>query len=217
MKRLIAAVAAGLACLALSGVARAEDATADTNYWSGDYAQHNTRRSDFTAGVTLGLVAGAVVGYPNEIGKLGNPDYRAATGAAFGSGTLIWLGGALRDWLTLGVGASFLEMKGGDLQASGGGALFRIEAYPLFYQGGPWRDLGFVGNFGIGGMKLSEGSDTRADGGSMSLVGAGAFWEGLRAGHFAFGPGLEYQRLFSQSLHVDAALVSFRVAVYGGP
>lgn len=217
MKRFFAAAAAGLAFLAVSGVARAQDATADTNHWSGDYGQHNTRRSDFTAGVTLGLLAGDAVGYPNEIGKLNNPDYRASTGIGVGSGTMIWLGGALKDWLTLGVGASFIRFKGGGLAASGGGALFRVEAYPLFYQGGPWRDLGFVGNFGIGGMGLAEGNDTRADGGSMSLVGAGAFWEGLRAGHFAFGPGLEYQRLFSQSLHMDSVLASFRVAVYGGP
>ncbi len=217
MKRCLAVVVVGLAFLAVPGVARAADTGADSNYWSGGYGQHNTRRSDFTAGVTIGLLAGEAVGYPNEIGKLDNPDYQASTGFGVGTGTMIWLGGAMKDWLTLGVGASFLRLNGGGLKGSGGGALFRVEAYPLFYQGGPWRDLGFVGNFGIGGMGLFEGSDSRASGGSMSLVGGGAFWEGLRAGHFAFGPALEYQRLFSQSMHVDSALLAFRAAVYGGP
>ena len=216
MKRALLAGVVGLALLFGSAAARADDTTAEANYWSGDYGQHNTRRSDFTAGVTVGMLVGSAAGYPNKIGQLDNPDYRAST-SAIGAGTMIWVGGAMKDWLTLGVGADFSRMKGGDMLASGGGALFRVEAYPLFYRGGPWRDLGFVGNFGLGGMGLAEGTDTRANGGSMSLVGTGAFWEGLRAGHFAFGPGLEYQRLFSQSMHVDSAFVAFRVAVYGGP
>ncbi len=216
MKRALLAGVLGLALVFESGAARADDTTADSNYWSGNYGQHNTRRSDFTAGVTVGMLAGYAAGYPNKIGKLDNPEYRAST-SGIGAGTVIWVGGAMKDWLTLGVGAGFSRMQGGDMLASGGGALFRVEAYPLFYRGGFWRDLGFVGNFGIAGMSLTQNGESQADGGSMSLVGGGAFWEGLRAGHFAFGPALEYQRLFSQSLHMDSVLLSFRAAVYGGP
>lgn len=204
------------ATLAFGFNASAQVAQSDT--WNpGRNEKPATRRSDFTIGLSGGLLVGDARGYPNDVDKIGNPADFAGTGFGAGGGGALWVGGALKDWFTVGVGISGGDFRGNGLRASGGGFVFHIETFPLFYQGGVWRDLGLMADFGAGSEQVKRGNDTAADGGSMSVVGFGALWEAWHFGHFASGPTLEYQRLFSPSATVDSVLGGMRIVYYGGP
>jgi hypothetical protein len=129
----------------------------------------------------------------------------------------VWLGGALRDWLTVGIGGGGGSLAGSDVNGSLGAFLFRVEVYPLVQHGGALVDLGFYGNFGLGTLTLEQDGEEQADGGAMSFVGIGALHETFRLGSFALGPTLEYMHLFSLTATVHAAELGVRVAFYGGP
>ena len=103
------------------------------------------------------------------------------------------------------------------LDAEGFGVLFRVEAFPLWSQGGVWRDAGVYTDFGIGGMKLKSGGDTEADGGALSIIGLGAFWEPVRFSIFSFGPNIEYVHAYSRTLHLSSATVGARLVLYTRP
>lgn len=208
---------AASSCLLLLLAPRLAAAATDADY---DGALSNApaqRRSDVTIGAELGPIGAAAAGYPNEIGKLDNPEYRASTGFGLGQRASLWLGGALRDWFTFGIGIDAVKFQHNGYISQSSGFIFRVEAYPAFAEGGVWRDLGLAADFGLAAMKLTKDGTDSADGGSMSLVGLGAFWETWRPGSFAIGPSLEYQYLFSPSMQAHSVLLGFRFAFYGGP
>lgn len=211
MRRASAAVSL-LAMLALPRVASAVE-----NDWEGDFDLEAERRSDFTAGVSLGLFAASAYGYPNQAGKIDDDRYVADTGVGLGAVQTFWLGGALRDWFTFAVGYWNVSYSGNDLDASGFGILSRVETFPLWAQGGPWRDAGVYAEFGIGGMKLKAGDDTRADGAAVSIIGLGGFWEPVRFGIFSFGPNLEYTHVFSRTMHMTGVTTGARLVLYTRP
>ncbi len=199
----------------LSATARAESKDAD---WDADVpVTKASRRWDFTLGASGGLNLGRARGYPNEVDKIGDRDYRADTKNAVGAGGALWAGVTFTDWLTFALGAATIELASGDLSASGGGFLARVETFPLFYSGGAWRDLGVSANFGLGFLKIEGDGEEKADGGSMSLVGVGVFHEPLRLGHFVLGPMVEYTHLFSKSANAGSTVLGARLALYTGP
>jgi hypothetical protein len=211
MKLSVALLSVGLS-LSLATSAMAAENVDDTSYKPG-----SVRRSDFTAGISLGLAAASSRGYPNEAGKLNNPEYVADTGVGIGNASSIWLGGALRDWFTFGLGLTSLAYKTNGLEAQGSGFIARIETFPLFNVADFGQDLGLYAMFGLGTMTLKQDGDTRADGGALSLVTFGALWEPVRFGSFNFGPAVDYTHMFSQSLESQYVSVSARLAFYGGP
>jgi hypothetical protein len=107
-------------------------------------------------------------------------------------------------------------MKSGDLEVSGGGFVFHVEAFPLFGAGKSLRDLGLFADFGAGGAGIRGGRET-ADSGFMSILGVGAVYEPLRVWRFALGPSVSYMHMWSASMTFDGALVGGRIAFYGGP
>jgi hypothetical protein len=203
----------GLVALAVSTGAAAETANAD---WDGGYDQKAERRSDLVISSFGGLALGSGLGYPNEIDKIDEAEFESDTGLGFGSGGGLWIGIAFNDYLTFGIGTVGFGLKGGDLEASGGGLIFHVESFPLFGAGKGFQDLGLFADFGAGGASVM-GADTPADGGLMSIIGAGAFYEPLRLWRFAFGPGVSYTRMWSPSLTFEGVLVGGRVSFYGGP
>lgn len=176
------------------------------------------RRSDFAMGLGIGAALGAASGYPNELSKLNDPRYEANTGFAVGPGGSVWLGGALRDWLVLGLGVHTSSLAGSGLTSSGTAFVFHLEGYPAFSLGGPFRDLGLFTEFGAGGRTIKKDSGVVADGGLLSLVSIGAVYEFLRLGsHLSSGPTLQLKHEWSESLSTTSLLAGFRIAYYGGP
>lgn len=185
--------------------------------WDGGYDLKATRRSGFVIGLASNVMIGAATGYPNQLAQLDVPAYRQSTGAAAGASGDIWIGGALTDWFTFGLGASGVALNGNDRKASGGAFTFRVEGYPLFYQGGTLRDVALFGHFGAGGIKIQGGNKEAADGGFMSLASGGVAWEPIKLWQIRMGPSLGYLHMWSESLTLNAAVIEWRATFYGGP
>lgn len=175
------------------------------------------RRSGFTFGISGGLLTGGARGYPNDVAKIGFAEYRTQTGVGVSSGGALWLGGALSDWLNVGIGmfGGGFERKG--LRLSSGAFQARLELFPLFYRGGPWRDLGVLLTAGTGVTTIQRGKESVAEGAGTSAVGGGVFYEPWRWWQLTFGPQLEYLHQFSDSMRAHTVVLGVRTAFYGGP
>lgn len=207
--KLVLAGAGLLASLAVGGLARAD--FAENEYTDYD-APPTQRRGGFTAGLSYAPGFLAATGYPNKLDEIGAPEFERSV-SGFGSGSSLWLGGALRDWLVFGIGVG--SRTNPDQTFTSGGLVFRVEAFPLYSLGGTYRDLGVLGEFGGGGSTISEDDETVADGGFTSLVGLGVFWEPWQFWHFSAGPVAQYTHEFSQSMSAHAATLGLRMAFYG--
>jgi len=208
-----------VAALSLGSLAWASAVNAqpkDTD-WDGGYQTVAKRRSDLTLGLSAGPWLGVARGYPNEVAKIGVPEFEADTGLGFGGSGAAWLGAALRDWFNFGIGGSYGRFEHNGLRASGGGLIFRLEAFPLFSQGGALADLGIGADLGLSVYNIARGSENKAEGGAMSHITVGVFHESWRFGRCAVGPTLEYTHLFSETLTVNTALAGVRLALYTGP
>jgi hypothetical protein len=202
------------------GVVTAPPALAQTNdneAWDGGYDVVAERRSDLVLGVSGGLLLGATSGYPNELAKIDDPAYESSTGFAAGTGFSFWLGGALADWFTVGVGATLLGGSGPNGRMNGVAGILKVEAYPLYEKGGPLRDLAFFADFGAGSMTVDGAPDDPADGGFTSVAGLGSAYELLRLSRFAFAPTAEYLFIQSPTVTSHSAILGARVVFYGGP
>lgn len=174
------------------------------------------RRSGFTFGVSGGLLTGAARGYPNDVAKIGYAEYRTETGVGVSSGGAFWLGGALADWLNVGIGLFGGGFERNGLRLTGGAFQARVELFPLFYQGGHLRDLGVLLTAGTGGVVIERGNESVAEGPGTSAVGAGVFYEPWRWWRLTFGPQLEYLYQFSDGMRSHTVVMGVRTAFYGG-
>ncbi|MFC1643301.1 hypothetical protein ACFL5O_11565 [Myxococcota bacterium] len=201
------------ALLLLTAVGQAQD----EDWQDPARAAQAQRRSGFTIGMSGGLTLGRAYGYPNETDKIDRPQYEADTGLGIANGGILWLGGALTDWFTFGIGMANASLQGHDYQASGGAFVTRIEAFPLFYANDSLQDLGLALTCGAGTIRVERDGDTKADGGNMSSVGLGVFYEPWRAWQISLGPSLEVLYVFSGSLRSFSATLGGRIVFYGGP
>ena len=69
----------------------------------------------------------------------------------------------------------------------------------------------------LGDYVIEQSGKENGEGGSLSFLAVGAFYEAWRLGHFALGPSAEYMHLFSLTGTLDAAYLAARIAYYGGP
>jgi hypothetical protein len=209
-----------LPLLSLAGVLTAAPAFAeptDNEAWDGGFGQKAERRSDIVLGVSGGLLLGSAYGYPNEIDKIDEPAFESSTGFAVGNGLSFWLGGALTDWFTFGVGMTMLSSSGSGGSMSGQAFIVKVEAFPLYGMGGSLRDLAFFTDFGAGGMAIDGDLEDDAEGGFTSVAGFGSAYEIFRLGHFAFAPTAEYLLVRSPSVTAHSGILGLRVLFYGGP
>jgi len=212
MRRLVF-TAAWLALFAAPLGAHAEQKNEDT--WDGGAGKKNERRADFVFGLSPSLVLMSANGYPNEVSKIDNPAYHSKSGFAAGPGVAAWIGGALTDWFTFGVGGIYLSASGADSKTTGGAFLIRLETFP-FYKFG-LKDLGVYASFGAGGLSLDGQNGKHAGGSFASVGGGGVAYEVVRLGHFAIAPTAEYLLVASETLTSNQALIGVRVVFYGGP
>jgi len=174
------------------------------------------RRDGFTVGASLGAGLAGYAGYPNVAGQIGDPNYLSASGPLFGYAVTFWGGGALRDWLTVGLGASIAAAGAGETQGGISSAILHLEVFPFFAWGGPYHDLGFAFDGGVGGGSLLATSFSPAalDAGATSHVALTAFYEPLRLGPFSAGPTLTYAHDFSQTMKVHQVTLGLRWVGY---
>jgi hypothetical protein len=175
------------------------------------------RRSGFTAGLSGGVSMGRAYGYPNEAEKIDRREFLANTKFGLSTGSTLWLGGALTDWFTVGIGMLGTGVRGNGLVATGGAFVFHLETFPFFYAGKAGQNLGLLANFGAGSVAILRKEASKANGGNMSCVGLGAFYEPLRFWRFSAGPSLEGTYMFSPSLRSLTMTAAMRLVFYGGP
>lgn len=179
-----------------------------------------TRRGGFAVGLTNSLGLASYRGYENTVVALADPRNEQTTGAELSSSFGLWLGGAVRDFLTLGLGFQSSSALTGDKPSFNPALLLHIEGYPLFFKGGAFRDLGVGLDAGLGTAVMFDQADTElkdpiAMGGSMSFLAFSAFWEPLQFWQFSAGPVLTYQHSFSQTFQINQGLLGFRMVFYG--
>ncbi len=177
------------------------------------------RRSGFAMGLSVGGGLGASNGYPNDSKKIGRAKYYNESGVGFGTGSAIWLGGALTDWLNLGIGFGFSNLYAKGSSSPAPLAFFHNDLYPLYPLKGLFRDVGATFEFGLGFPKTvaTKTQVTLIDGAGSSYLFAGAFWEPLKVWKLRMGPYAGAHYLFSESVRRPLALVGFRLTLYAGP
>jgi hypothetical protein len=176
-------------------------------------------------GVVLGLMGGFGLagssGYPNKASNIDDPNYYSSSDLLVGNGGTFFLMGALADYLNVGFWAGGGTFQSDHWRSSGGGAGIRIELFPLYALVPKLRDLGIVGQFGLGSSKLTakEGAYPPAEG-SQSFLGTGVFYEfplfKMLGGHVAAGPSIEYNAIAGRSIERHWAMLGGRFVFYGG-
>lgn len=213
-----AALAFALPALSVTVIARPAAAQpTDNEAWDGGFDAQAERRSDFVLGASGGLLLGTASGYPNEIDKIDDPDFESKTGFAIGNGLSFWLGGALADWFTFGLGATLVNGSGSKGDVGGGAFIVKVETFPLYGLGGPLRDLAFFADFGAGSLTIQGEPDEDAEGGFTSVAGLGSAYELFRFGRFALAPTAQYLLVSSQTVTAHSGILGARVVFYGGP
>lgn len=180
-------------------------------------AVETERRGGFVLGLIMGPALGWATGNPSDKGKRDDPAYEQDTGLAFGYRVTPFLGGALTDWFTFGLGMSFGTLGNGDYSSGMGTFVFHLEAFPLYGQGGVYRDLGLTADFGAGASSIRTKSPDEkvAESGVMSSVGLGAFWEPVQVWQLAGGPYVGYQHNWSRWYSRHDVTFGLRVMFYG--
>jgi hypothetical protein len=90
-----------------------------------------------------------------------------------------------------------------------------VEVFPLFPLGGVWRDLGLATEFGAGGGLTRDSDDNETgNGGNMSMIGLGAFFEPWQFWHMSHGPVLTSRYQFSDSMTAFSIVAGWRMAFY---
>jgi hypothetical protein len=179
-------------------------------------------RSGVVLGTSLGVSVGSASGYPNDSTKIGDPRYYSASGAMLGASETILLMGALADTFSFGFWFNHAGYSNGDFHSTGDAGGLRIEAFPLVRLYPKLDGLAVFGQFGIGLASLtSKTPGVPTAEGTQSFVAGGAFYEWpiwrVLGGHFAIGPSLEYDAMWSSPFSRQGLVASLRLVFYGGP
>jgi hypothetical protein len=178
-----------------------------------------TRRNGFTIGVGLGMGVSSIAGFPNDVNKVGYKRWYTETGARPSPLVELWLGGAFTDWFVFSVGMTGSRLLGtGDNSAMAAAGIFHIEAYPLFWLGGRYRDLGIRIDAGAGAANVQDKNDKKlVESSAASLIGGGLFYEGIRFWKVSQGPFLMGNYMWSDTARRPAIFLGWRAAITAGP
>jgi hypothetical protein len=178
------------------------------------------RRSGFTSGLAAIASVGMASGYPLDLKKIGRERYYTQTDVAIGGIGLVWVGGALTDWLTVGIGGGANVLGASDLTGGALVALLHVDTFPLWPLGGFWREVGVTLDGGASFASFwPSGSDAGdvINGGASSYIGGGVFYEGLRFWRVSTGPGVYANYMWSDTIRYGNVGVGWRMALYSGP
>jgi hypothetical protein len=185
------------------------------------------RRSGVVMGFNLGVGLAGSSGYPNDSNDIGDPNDYAASGLMTGAGGTVFLMGALSDYLNFGFWGGQARFGTSQWYSSGGGGGLRVEVFPLFSLGRAFRDIGVYLQTGIGSTTLvnrqigtAQGTPAVSQTGVGAFIAPGVFYEfwlvKALGGHFALGPNLEYDAIYSESMERHGPLLGLRFLWYGG-
>jgi hypothetical protein len=177
-----------------------------------------THRSGFALGVEVGFGLSSIVGFPNDVKKIGYAPYYTATGARPTPALAFWLGGALTDWLNFGVGFTAGNLLAtGDDKARSAAGMFHVELFPLFYVRESLRDLGVFLDVGTGVASVTSAKDEKlVDSSAASLLGGGILWEPVHFWRVRGGPFLMGNYVWSDTARRPGIFAGWRMSLYAG-
>ncbi len=179
------------------------------------------RRCGFTFGLALGAHMGNVSGFPLDALKVGRDEHEVDTGFSGGGSAMGWVGLAPTDWIVFAGAGSYGRLASSSHGTEFGAVAIHLDAFPLFFLGDAWRDLGvtFEGGIGVTTSREndSESDDPAIDSGAASRISAGIFYEGVRAWKISMGPFVSYDMMWSPSVNQPTAWIGWRSALYAGP
>jgi hypothetical protein len=177
------------------------------------------RRSGFMAGISLGFGVGQAAGYPNDAKKIGREAFYTQTDVGIGGNASLVIGVALADWLVFGFGLTSGSMVAGDLESALTAVTFRTEVFPLWSFGGAWREVGMSIDAGTGAATVHDTTtdEKLVDGGAVSRLGFGGFYEGIRLWRLSMGPFGGGNYAFSSTARRGEFLAGWRTVLYAGP
>jgi hypothetical protein len=166
--------------------------------------------------LSIGPTLGSAKGNPSAKATRNDPAFTQKTGLGLGYRLTPTVGAALTDWFSFGLGMSIANLNTDDYRTRVDTFVFHLESFPLYSQGGTWRDLGLSADFGAGVSSIVAKKDDEkvAKSGAASTVGIGIFWEPLRTWLIAAGPHISYQRNWSRWYSRHDVMAGLRVAFY---
>lgn len=178
------------------------------------------RRGGFMIGLALGGGIGSSAGFPNESKKIGRLEHYTETGIGFGGSAKLFLGGGLIDWLTFGAGLDMNQVVA-DSTASPSTAIFlHVDAFPLWWMGGTYRDLGIYFDGGTGTATTTPEDDAEElliDGGAVSYISSGVFWEPIQFWKLSMGPFVGGTYAWSETMRRPMGMLGWRSTIYTKP
>ncbi|MBM4357399.1 MAG: hypothetical protein FJ096_04740 [Deltaproteobacteria bacterium] len=200
-----------LGALTLITVTASEALAADPNA----EVPKRERRGGLTFGVALGPMAGSARGYPNDLKTIGRPESLTETGFSAGGAGSGWLGITFNDYLSFGLAGYGGAMSSAQHLTRTTAFAFRVEAYPAYALGGPFRDLGLSVESGIGvaSTTLHDGGAKVIESGAASRVALGAFWEGVRLWKLGMGPFVSADLLWGSPMFRGATWLGWRTSL----
>lgn len=188
---------------------------ADEPVWE---REPSTRRDGLIFGLQGNLGLAMASGYPLDLKKIGRAAHYTETDIGFSAIGLLWVGVALKDWLSFGVGATLDGLVAGDEKLGWGyGGVFRLEGFPLWPLGGIGKEIGVTFDAGASAFAVPK-PDSNAvkliDGGAASYLGGGVFYEGIRYWRISMGPGIYAGYMWSDTVRHGAVTLDFRATFY---
>lgn len=207
---------------AATGAAAAAVPTGESAATPAELPAPHALRSGIVIGLGLGGALGGASGYPNNATQIGDPNYYSASGWMGGTSQTVFVLGAFTDYLSFGFWFGANSYRNADWRSTGGGGGFRVEVFPLVDLVPALSGLGLLGQAGVGsGRLVSTVPNLPEANGTRAFLGGGAFYEWafghVFGGHFAAGPSLEYDAIWSQPFEQHGLVASGRVVFYGGP
>ncbi len=203
--------------------APASDAPAETDPPPDPSKAWETAPHEHRGGFAVGIIAGAGVGasngFPADTRKVGRAEFYTESGLGLATTATLWIGGALADWLTFGVGGGIGVIVNGETISPAPTAVFHSDVYPLYALGGALRNLGVTLDFGLGFATTEDAETERRliDGGGASHVFAGVVFEGIEVWKIKMGPFAGVHYLFSETIRRPAGILGFRTTLYTLP
>lgn len=171
-----------------------------------------TRRYGFTMGLTQSAGFTAASGSPIKFSKR---DQVVTPGPAFVLRTSAHVGGVFTDWFAFRVGYSQTSAKKSGYSITGQAFELGLDAWPLFWKGGVFRDLGVGFDFATGTASIKQGEEKVATGGSTSGIRGSLFWDALPVSKLNFGPIASFETRSAEVYREYIYTLGIRGVFYG--
>jgi hypothetical protein len=178
------------------------------------------QRCGFTIGLGLGSLLGATSGYPNDATKVDRDEFYENTGFSYGSNLNLYIGIALADWFTVGVGPTLGQLQNSDTKTGFFTFGFHLDVYPAFGLGGHWENIGLMVDAGLGGNVTTDKEDDTLEliqSPVSSRLATGVVFEGVKLWKFKMGPFAAFDAMWSPTSFRPAGWLGWRTAFYAGP